>query len=1016
MKFTDLFIKRPVMASVVSLLILFFGINALNKLPVRQFPRMDSAVITVTTSYPGADANLIAGFITTPLEAAIASAEGIDYMTSSSISGRSTIDVYVGLNFDPETAFTAVMSKVQETKNKLPPDSQEPIIVKKSDTSTALIYISLDSTQMTPQQITDYALRVVQPQLQTVDGVAEVDILGGQTYSMRVFLDPVKMAATHTTPEDVSNVLAKNNYLTAAGSTKSEYISINIHAKTNMTTKIEFENLIVRNKDQATIRLKDIAKVELGSESYDTSVKFDGKKAVFIAIAPTPTANPLNVIKSIRSVFPKMQQQFPPSLVGTIVYDATDYIRASIKEVLTTIIEAAIIVILVIYLFLGSLRSVLIPIVTIPLSLIGVCTLIMFLGYSINLLTLLAFVLAIGLVVDDAIVVVENIHRHIESGKSPLEASLIGAREICTPIIAMTITLAAVYAPIGFLDGLTGSLFKEFAFTLASSVIISGVIALTLSPMMCSKILPPAVGDKKFVVFLDEFFNKLKNKYKLILHSVLDTRYIVLIFSVCVLLILPYLYTHTAKETAPEEDAGFFFVLSKSPQSANLNYVERYTEAFDGIYRSFPESEHSFTVNRKTPSSGVVLKPWGERSKTQFKLQKPLQNKLDEVVGLKSYVVIPPSLPGGGQTPIEFVIKSSSDFQSILDVTDKIVAKAQKSGLFMYLDNTLKYNHPEIDININRSKAADLGLDMKEIGTSLSSALSGSYVNFFEMQGRSYKVIPQLDRNYRLVAKQLGNIYLRASNDAMVPLSTVINFSKTVQPNDQSHFQQLNSATIQGIMLPGHTLGEGLEYLQEQAQKLVPDGFSYDYSGQSRQFMQEGDALIMAFFLAIIVIYLILAAQYESFRDPLIILISVPMSICGALIPLNLGAASINIYTQVGLITLIGLISKHGILIVDFANQLQREQNLDRRSAVEESASIRLRPILMTTAAMVFGVLPLLIASGAGAVSRFNIGLVISSGLLIGTWFTLFVVPAMYTYLAKDHRLDHHDEKLQSEN
>ncbi|MDP3705227.1 MAG: efflux RND transporter permease subunit [Legionellaceae bacterium] len=1005
MKLTDLFIKRPVLASVVSLLILFFGLNSLTKLAIRQFPRMDNTVITVITSYPGADANLITGFITTPLEAAVASAEGIDYMTSSSVSGLSTITLTIKLNYDPQVAFTDVMSKVQQTKNQLPPEAQQPVIIKKSDTSTALMYISLDSTDMTPQQITDYAMRVVEPQLQTVDGVAQVDILGGQTYSMRVFLDPIKMAATQVTPEDVSDVLANNNYLTAAGSTKGEYVAFNIHAKTNMNTKEEFSHLIVRTNKHAIIRLNDIAKVELGSENYDTSVRFDGKKAIFMAITPTPTANPLTVIHNVREVFPTIQQQFPPALKGTIVYDATDYIRASIKEVMLTIIEAAIIVIVVIYLFLGSLRSVLIPIVTIPLSLIGVCTLILFLGYSINLLTLLAFVLAIGLVVDDAIVVVENIHRHIESGASPLNAALLGAREIGMPIVAMTITLAAVYAPIGFMGGLTGALFKEFAFTLASSVIISGIIALTLSPMMCSKILSLPIGEGKFVQFLDDFFNKLKNRYQHLLHTLLDTRSIMVVFSAVVILILPYLYGHTSKETAPEEDAGFFFVVSSAPEDASLNYVEAFTKPFDAIYESFPETDHYFTINNRSPNSGVVLKPWDQRSKSQFDLKQPLQTKLDQVAGLKSYAVIPPSLPGGGGgTPIQFVIKSTSDYQSLLDVSNKLIDRARRSGMFMYLDNGLKYNHPEVEVDINRSKAADLGLNMKTIGKSLSSALSGGYVNFFDMQGRSYKVIPQLDRRYRGLPKQLDNIYLRTATNNMVPLSTIIKMKKTVRPNSQAHFQQVNSATILGIMLPGHTLGQGLAFLQEQAKDVLPKGFAYDFGGQSRQYIQEGDTLILAFFLAIIVIYLVLAAQYESFRDPLIILISVPMSICGALIPLNLGAASINIYTQVGLITLIGLISKHGILIVDFANHLQREKNLDRRAAVEESAAIRLRPILMTTAAMVFGVFPLLIASGAGAVSRFDIGLVISSGLVIGTCFTLFVVPTMYTYLAADHR------------
>ncbi len=1005
MNFTDLFIKRPVLATVVSLLLLLFGIKSITSLQVRQFPRMNSTVITVTTSYPGADANLIAGFITTPLESAIASAEGIDYMTSSSTQGLSTITLNIKLNFDPQIAFTDVMSKVQQTLNQLPPESQQPIIIKTSDASTDLLYISLDSRHMTAQQITDYALRVVQPQIQTIDGVAKAEILGGATYSMRVFLNPIKMAALHVAPSDVFIVLKSNNFLTAAGSTKGEYVAINIRAQTDLNNVEEFSNLIVRSDKQSIVRLRDIAKVVLGSQNYDTSVTFDGKKAVFLGVAPTPTANPLTVINDIRKAFPGIQKQFPPTLTGTIVYDATDFIRASIREVMHTIVEAALIVIVVIFLFLGSIRSVLIPIVTIPLSLIGVCTFLLFLGYSINLLTLLAFVLAIGLVVDDAIVVVENIHRHLEEGKSPLDAAIIGAREIATPIIAMTITLAAVYAPIGFMEGLTGVLFKEFAFTLASAVIISGVIALTLSPMMCSKILSRDISNAKFVKFLDHSFNQLKVRYQKALHSLLESPGIMLIFAAIVLLMLPFLYNHTAQETAPEEDQGFFFVIGTAPQSATLNYIEAYTKPFNKIYQSFPGADHFFTINASQPVSGLVLKPWDKRTQTQFSMKGPLQTKLDQIPGLKVFAITPPSLPGGGSgTPIQFIIKTTNDFQSLLDVSNNLMEKARQSGLFIYLDNTLKFNQPEIALQINRAKASDLGLNMQAIGSSLTSALSGGYVNFFNLEGRSYQVIPQLNRNFRLNPEQLGQIYLHTTTGAMVPLSTVVTPLSLTRPNAVSHFQQLNSATIQGVMLPGTTLGQGLSFLETAAKDVLPKGFSYDYAGQSRQFIQEGSTLILAFFLSIIVIFLVLSAQYESFRDPLIILISVPMSICGALIPLNLGMASINIYTQVGLITLIGLISKHGILIVSFANQLQRDKNLDKRAAVEEAAAIRLRPILMTTAAMVFGVLPLLIATGAGAVSRFDIGLVISSGLLIGTCFTLFIVPTMYTYLAENHR------------
>lgn len=1007
MAFTDLYIKRPVLACVISLLILLFGLNALKSIPVRQFPRMDSTIITVTTNYPGADANLIAGFITTPLESALASAEGIDYMTSSSVQGVSTITLNIKLNFDPQVAFTDVMSKVQQTLNQLPPESQQPIIVKKSDTSTPLMYISLNSHDMTPQQITDYATRVVRPQLQTINGIATVDILGGRQYAMRIFLNPTQMAALHVTPEDVYRVLASNNYLTAAGNTKNEYVAINISAKTNLNSVNEFKKLIVRTHNHAIIRLQDIAHVELGSQNYDSTVTFDGKKSIFLAITPTPLANPLTVIHDAHDLFPSIQKQFPSALKGTIVYDATDYIRASIKEVITTILEAACIVIVVIFLFLGSIRSVLIPVVTIPLSLVGVCTFMLFLGYSINLLTLLAFVLAIGLVVDDAIVVVENIHRHIEHGNSPFQAALLGAKEIATPVIAMTITLAAVYAPIGFMQGLTGALFKEFAFTLASAVIISGIIALTLSPMMCSKILTQEMSSSRFVVFLDNLFHQLKSRYQRVLHAFLQTRVVVLAICVAIFLALPYLYMTTAKETAPEEDIGFFLVVGTAPKYATINYIEAYTKPLNAIYQSFPETDHFFAINSTSPISGLVLKPWDQRSKSQFSLKQPLQKKLDAIAGLKAFAIIPPSLPGGGSgTPIQFVVKTTNDFQSLLDVSHSLLTKAQQSGLFMYLDNSLKFNQPEIELKINRSMASDLGLDMRAIGGSLTSALSGGYVNFFNLEGRSYQVIPQLDRRFRLTPQQLGQIYVRAQNDSMVPLSAITKVVEKTMPNELSHFQQLNSAIIQGIMMPGVTLGQGLSFLEHAANEVLPKGFAVDYGGQSRQFIQEGNALIFVFFLAIIVIYLVLSAQYESFRDPLIILVSVPMSICGALIPLNLGAASINIYTQVGLITLIGLISKHGILIVDFANHLQRSKKLDKFAAVEEAAATRLRPILMTTAAMVFGVLPLLIADGAGAVSRFDIGLVISTGLLIGTGFTLFIVPAMYTYLAADHKED----------
>lgn len=1005
MNFTDIFIKRPVLATVVSLMILLLGFSSISKMEIREYPKLNSTIITVSTAYPGADADLIAGFITTPLESAIASAEGIDYMSSSSAQGMSTITLNIKLNFDPQVAFTDVMSKVQQTLNQLPPEAQQPVIIKSSDSATPLMYISLSSEHMTPQQITDYATRVVKPQFEIIDGIAKAEILGGSTYSMRVFLNPIKMAALKVSPAEVYTILSKNNFLTAAGNTKGDYIAINVSAETNLTDVDQFKELIIRSSDNnSIIRLRDVARVELGSQNYDSSVTFDSKKALVIALSGTPTANPITVTANARKAFPIMQKQFPPSLEGVIAYDATEYINASIHEVMRTIIEAGLIVVVVIFFFLGSIRSVLIPIITIPLSLVGVCTLMLFLGYSINLLTLLAFVLAIGLVVDDAIVVLENIHRHIEEGKTRLDAALIGAREITIPVIVMTITLASVYAPIGFMVGLTGALFKEFALTLASAVVISGVIALTLSPMMCSRILPTANTHNRFVERIDGFFNRLKDRYKRILHSLLETRAIILLLVATIFIVLPYLYMKTPKETAPDEDKGFFIVAGFAPQYATLDYVVQYTKQYGKIFNSFPETEHALIINSNSPFAALVLKPWNQRQ-SQLKMKEPLQKKLDSVSGLQTYTIIPAPLPGGGSgTPIQFIIKTTNDFQTLLKTSNALLDAAKKSGLFIYLDNSLKFNKPQLVLTINRSKASDMGLDMQSIGGSLASALSGGYVNYFNLQGRSYQVIPQLERRFRALPEQLEQIYVKTKSGQMAPLSTIASITEKTQPNSITHFQQLNSATIQGVMMPGTSLGAGLEFLEAKANELLPQGNLYDFGGQSRQYIHEGNALFYIFMLSILVIFLVLAAQYESFRDPLIILISVPMSICGALIPLNLGLASINIYTQIGLITLIGLISKHGILIVDFANHLQREKKLNRRAAVEEAASIRLRPILMTTAAMVFGVLPLLAASGPGSISRFDIGLVISTGLVVGTLFTLFVVPTMYTYLASDHR------------
>src|SRR3990167_4486052 len=1016
MKFTDIFIERPVLAMVISLLILIFGLRALFSLEIRQFPYMSDTVITVTTSYPGASPHLIQSFITTPIEQSVATAEGIDYMLSSSQESTSTITIYVTLNFDPNTAFTQVMSKVQAVINQLPKAAENPVITESSGGGQfALMYLGFASKFMTPEQITNYLTEVVQPQLETINGVSQAQILGGMTYAMRIWLNPQKMAAYNVSAEDVQNALLANNYQSAAGSTKGVYVAYNINASTDVNDTKGFANIIVRAQNGQIVRLKDIAKIELGSENYNSSVSFNNLQATFIGITATPIANPLQVINDVKKMLPSLEKIYPPSLKCTIVYDSTVYIRASIDEVVATIAEASIIVIIVIFLFLGNLRSVCIPVVTIPLSLIGVSSFMLALGYSINLLTLLAMVLAIGLVVDDAIVVVENISRHIEAGSTPFQAAIAGAREIANPVIAMSITLAAVYSPIGFMGGLTGALFKEFAFTLASSVILSGIIALTLSPMMCSKVLkriPP--GQRNFAHYVDKIFEAIKNFYSKLLRGSLNYRPVTIVFAITVLASLYFLYSNTQTELAPNEDQGILFTMANGPDTSNIDYSQLFSAQLSNIFANLEGTQAYFVVNGINLANniigGPVLKPWGDRKLSAMQLQPILQQEVNNIAGLKSSVFLPASLPGSDNGyPIEFVITSTGDYAPLFEVSNRLLTQAQNSGLFIFINNSLLYDQSEVMVDINRDKAAELGLTMQSIANALATAFGGNYTNWFSMSNRSYQVIPQVLRTHRLTPDQINQIYLKASNGDMVPLSTVVTIKQVSQPNSLSRFNQLNSATLQAVPSPGVSMGTALKYLQNLADTELPLGMSYGYQGQALQYIQEGNTLIFAMVFAIIIIFLVLAAQFESFRDPLIILLSVPMSFCAALIPLNLGLATINIYTQIGLVTLIGLISKHGILMVEFANKLQIHEGLTIREAIIKAASIRLRPILMTTSAMVVGVLPLVFATGAGAERRYCIGLVISSGMLMGTIFTLFVVPMFYTFIAKDHR---HDNEL----
>ena len=1004
MAFTDPFIRRPVLATVVSLLIILLGFQAFSKLVIRQYPQMENALITVTTAYPGANAETIQGYITQPLQQSLASAEGIDYMTSASQQNLSIISIYARIGADTDRLFTELLAKANEVKNQLPQDAEDPVLSKEAADASALMYVSFYSDELSNPQITDYLSRVIQPKLATLPGMAEAEILGNQVFAMRLWLDPVKMAAYGITAVDVTNAVQRYNFLAAAGEVKGEYVVTSINATTDLKSAEAFGAVPVKTDGDSRVLVRDIARVEMGAENYDSISSFDGIPSVYIAIKGTPSANPLDVIKHVREALPEIESQLPPNLKVSIAYDATEFIRASIEEVVKTLGEAVLIVIVVVFLFLGAFRSVLIPVITIPLSMIGVLFFMQLMGYSINLLTLLAMVLAIGLVVDDAIVVVENIHRHIEEGKTPFDAALEGAREIAVPVISMTITLAAVYAPIGFLEGLTGALFKEFALTLAGAVIISGIVALTLSPMMCSRLLRHEENPSGLAHKLDQIFDRLKRRYQTALHGTLNTRPVVIVFGVIVLCLIPVLLMFSKNELAPEEDQGIVFLFANAPQPTNLDYMNAYTDQFVKIFKEFPEYYSSFQINGfdgvQSGIGGFLLKPWGERERTQMELLPIVQSRLNDIPGLQIFGFNLPSLPGTGEgLPFQFVVNTPNDYESLLQVTERIKQRAMESGKFAFLNVDLAFDKPEVVVDIDRAKAAQMGVSMQDLGATLAILLGEGEVNRFTIDGRSYKVIAQVERPYRDNPSWLSSYYVKSESGEMVPLGTLIKVSDRARPTKLKQFQQLNAAMIEGV--PIVSMGEAVEAVAQIAREEAPRGYTFDYAGASRQYIQEGSALYVTFGLAMAIIFLVLAAQFESFRDPLVILVTVPLSICGALIPIFLGFSSMNIYTQVGLVTLIGLISKHGILIVEFANQLRRDKGLSVREAIEEAASIRLRPVLMTTAAMVFGMVPLILATGAGAVSRFDIGLVIATGMSIGTLFTLFVLPCVYTLLAR---------------
>jgi multidrug efflux pump len=1014
MKFTDLFIKRPVLAIVVNLVILIAGLQSIRSLSVRQYPRSDIAVVEVTTTYVGANADLVRGFITTPLERVIASADGIDYMESSSAQGVSTIDVHLKLNYDTTAALTQIQAKVAQVRNDLPTEAEAPVIeLQTADNQFAAMYLGFSSNDLDQNQITDYLTRVVQPKLSAVSGVQRADILGDRTFAMRIWLKPDRMAAYSISPSTVHDALAKNNYLSAIGSTKGSMVSVNLIANTNLKTAEEFKQLVVKENNGVVVRLGDIADVQLGAQNYDQDVRFNGETATFMGVWVLPTANSLQVIKQVRAEIPGIQAQLPAGMKVGIPYDSTAYIQDAINEVLSTLSETLIIVIIVIFLFLGSFRSVLIPIVAIPISLIGAVFLMLIAGFTINLLTLLAIVLSVGLVVDDAIVMVENVERHLHMGKPPIKAAMDAARELVGPIIAMTITLAAVYAPIGIQGGLTGALFREFAFTLSGAVIVSGIVALTLSPMMGSRLLREGATDRGFAGVVNRLFERVRAAYSRNLAGTLRFRPVVLtVWAIVAALMVPF-YMFSQRELAPAEDQGVVFGVIQASPNSTIDQTNLYTNEVYDVYHSFPESQSIFQItNPNGGFGGMVTKPWSERKKTAQQLLVESTGPLSKIAGIRVIPLTPPPLPGGGNFPVDFVIASAGEPQQLVQFANQLVQKAMTSGIFIYADSDLKYDQPQAEVVFDRDKLRSQGVDLSQAGQDLSTLLGGNYVNRFSIQGRSYKVIPQVKRVERLTPEQLSQIYVTGSQNKMVPLSTFANLRTTTEPRELKKFQQLNAVRIQGVLPPGVPLDKGLRLLEDEAQKILPQGFSVDYAGESRQLRVEGSKFLGTFLLSGVLIYLVLAAQFESFRDPFIILAgSVPLAISGALTFSFLGLTTLNIYSQVGLITLVGLVSKNGILIVEFANHLQ-ETGKEKLEAIIEAASTRLRPILMTTAATVIGHFPLVLAKGPGAGARNSIGIMLVSGMIIGTIFTLFVVPSIYMLVAKRHTAEVRDSDM----
>ncbi|HKU93654.1 MAG TPA: efflux RND transporter permease subunit [Vineibacter sp.] len=1009
MNITDIFVRRPILSVVVSLLILLIGTSALFSLPVRQYPNLESATITVTTTYPGATQEVMQGFVTSPIAQSIATASGIEYLTSTSTMGSSQIKAKLVLNANADRAMTEILAKVQQVKSRLPQGITDPVVDKITDGASEIQYIAFTSDTLGVPQVTDFATRIAQPLFTSIPGVAAAKLYGNQTLAMRIWIDPDKMAARGLTAGDIAEALRANNVQAAPGQLKGELTVTDIAASTDVTNLDGFRRLVLKSTPDGLVRLSDVATLEIGGQNYTNSALMNDRRTVYIGLAPTPDGNPLEIVKAAYKLIPDVQALAPPSLSVTSVFDVAHFVEASIDEVEETLVEAIAIVVVVIFLFLGTVRAVIIPVITIPLSIVGTAALMLMAGFSINLLTLLAMVLAIGLVVDDAIVVVENIHRHIEEGLSPVAAALVGAREIIGPVIAMTITLAAVYAPIGLMGGLTGALFREFAFTLAGSVIVSGIIALTLSPMMTSALLTAKTSEGRLAQWIEHAMAAVAHTYQRALAYTLRTRAAVLLVATTILMAIGVLFLGAERELAPQEDMGYIFTATRSPQYANIDYTTATSKKVVAIFQAQPEFVFSFFVNgtdgQNRAFGGFSMTDWKARQRSATDIQNHLYGAVASVADSSVTPFQPAPLPAAsGGLPFQMVLRAPDDFASLNAEIEKMKAAAWKSGLFVFVDSDLAFDSPQARIRVDTAKAGDLGVTMQAIADTLAILVGENYVNRFNFFDRSYDVIPQVRGEHRVTPQNIGRYYVRARNGELVPLSTVVAVDVGVQPNRLPQFNQMNAATLSGVLKPGVTMGQAVDFMA--ALPRAP-GVTIDWLSDSRQYVQEGNRLTISFGFALVVIFLVLAAQYESFRDPLVILVTVPLAICGALVPLYLGFTTLNIYTQIGLVTLIGLISKHGILMVAFANEIQSSKGTDRTAAILEAAKVRMRPVLMTTAAMVAGLVPLLFATGAGSASRFAIGIVVVMGMLVGTLFTLFVLPTFYVLLARDHRPSH---------